>query len=165
MKLIKNLYLTNLFFYIFGAVIAVFVASFVLPFLFSIGQALLVISLAVFVVDLMLVFHPQATVKCERILPKVFSLNDENKVRITLYNAYSLPLNLTIIDEIPDQFERRDFIEKLQLEPYEEKEITYKLTPKSRGEYVFNAVNIFMSSSFGLVERRDRKELKAAIKN
>jgi len=163
MKLIKNLYLTNLFFYIFGAVIAVFVASFVLPFLFSIGQALLVISLAVFVVDLMLIFHPQASVKCERILPKVFSLNDENKIRITLYNAYSLPLNLTIIDEIPDQFERRDFIEKLQLEPYEEKEITYKLTPKSRGEYVFNAVNIFMSSSFGLVERRDRKELKAAL--
>lgn len=163
MKIIKDLYLTNLFFYIFGAIIAIFVASFVVPIFFSIAQALLVISVAVFVVDLMLVFHPQASIKCERILPKVFSLNDENLIRITLYNDYSLPLNLTIIDEIPDQFEKRNFMETLQLEPYQEHEISYKLTPKSRGEYIFNAVNIFMSSTFGLVERRDRKELKASL--
>lgn len=163
MKIIKDLYLTNLFFYIFGAIIAIFVASFVVPIFFSIAQALLVISAAVFVVDILLVFHPQASIKCERILPKVFSLNDENLIRITLYNDYSLPLNLTIIDEIPDQFEKRDFMETLQLAPYEEHEISYKLTPKSRGEYIFNAVNIFMSSTFGLVERRDRKELTAAL--
>ncbi len=163
MKLIKNLYLTNLFFYIFGAVIAIFVTSFVLPILFSIGQALLVIASAVFLVDLMLVFHPQAKVKCERILPKVFSLNDENTIRITLYNDYSLSLNLTIIDELPDQFQIRDFIQKIQLAPYEEREITYQLVPKSRGEYIFNAVNVFISSTFGLVERRVRKELRTAL--
>ena len=163
MKLIKNLYLTNLFFYIFGVVIALFVASFVVEFLFPIAQALLVISIAVLVVDLLLVFHPQANVKCERILPKVFSLNDENPIRLVLYNDYSLPLNLTIIDEIPDQFEERDFVRKLQLAPYQEEEIAYRLVPKSRGEYVFNAVNIFMSSTFGLVERREVKDLTAAL--
>ncbi|MFK7949113.1 MAG: DUF58 domain-containing protein [Saprospiraceae bacterium] len=163
MKLIKNLYLTNLFFYIFGAVIALFVASFVVDFLFPIAQALLVISIAVLVVDLLLVFHPQANVKCKRILPKVFSLNDENPIRLVLYNDYSLPLNLTIIDEIPDQFEERDFVRKLQLAPYQEEEIAYSLVPKSRGEYIFNAVNIFMSSTFGLVERRLVKDLEQAL--
>ena len=163
MKLIKNLYLTNLFFYIFSGIIALFIASFVVEFLFPIAQALLVISIAVLVVDLLLVFHPQADVTCERILPKVFSLNDENPIRLVLYNSYSLPLNLTIIDEIPDQFEERDFVRQLQLAPYQEEEIAYALVPKSRGEYVFNAVNIFMSSTFGLVERREVKDLQQAL--
>ena len=163
MKFFKDLYLTNLFFYIFGAIAAVFAASFVVPVLFSVGQAALVIAIAVVIVDMFMTFHPQSVVKCKRILPKVFSLNDENEIKLVLYNDYSLPLKLTIIDELPEQFQVRDFEQYLELAPYQETEIGYKLTPKSRGEYVFNDVNIFMQSSFGLVEKRQRTPLRAAL--
>jgi len=163
MKFFKDLYLTNLFFYIFGGIAAVFAASFVVPVLFSVGQAALVIAIAVVIVDMFMTFHTQAVVKCERILPKVFSLNDENEIKLVVYNDYSLPLKLTIIDELPEQFQIRDFEQYLELAPYQETEIGYTLTPKSRGEYVFNDVNIFMQSSFGLVEKRQRTPLQAAL--
>ncbi len=163
MKFFKDLYLTNLFFYIFGGIAAIFAASFVVPVLFSVGQAALVISIAVVIVDMFMVFHPQAIVKCKRILPKVFSLNDENEIKLVLYNDYSLPLKLTIIDELPEQFQVRDFQQNVDLAAYQETEIGYQLTPKSRGEYIFNDVNIFMKSSFGLVEKRQRTPLKAAL--
>jgi uncharacterized protein (DUF58 family) len=163
MKFFKDLYLTNLFFYTFGGIAVVFAASFVVPVLFSVGQAALVIAIAVVIVDMFMTFHTQAIVKCERILPKVFSLNDENEIKLVLYNDYSLPLKLTIIDELPEQFQVRDFEQYLELAPYQETEIGYKLTPKSRGEYIFNDVNIFMQSSFGLVEKRQRTPLQATL--
>lgn len=163
MKQIKNLYLTNFFFYVLGGVIALFIISFIVEFLFPIAQDFLVIFIAILIVDIILVFHPFAKVKCERKLPKVFSLNDDNIIRLFFTNEYSLPLNLTIIDEIPEQFEVRDFERKLQLKPGQESEIAYSLTPKSRGEYIFYSVNIFISTTFRLVERRIVKDLKQTL--
>ena len=163
MKQIKNLYLTNLFFYILGSIIGLFIISFIIEFLFPIAQAFLVVFIAILLVDILLVFHPTANIKCERKLPKVFSLNDENVIRLIFVNEYSLPLQLTIIDEIPEQFEVRDFIRKLYLKPKQESEFVYSLIPKSRGEYIFNAVNIFISTTFRLVERRIIKDLKQVL--
>ena len=163
MKQIKNLYLTNLFFYILGSIIGLFIISFIIEFLFPIAQAFLVVFIAILLVDILLVFHPTANIKCERKLPKVFSLNDENVIRLIFVNEYSLPLQLTIIDEIPEQFEVRDFMRKLYLKPKQESEIVYSLIPKSRGEYIFNAVNIFISTTFRLVERRIIKDLKQVL--
>lgn len=163
MKQIKNLYLTNLFFYILGSIIGLFIISFIIEFLFPIAQAFLVVFIAILIVDILLVFHPTANIKCERKLPKVFSLNDENVIRLIFVNEYSLPLQLTIIDEIPEQFEVRDFMRKLYLKPKQESEIVYSLIPKSRGEYIFNAVNIFISTTFRLVERRIIKDLKQVL--
>lgn len=154
MTFFKSLYLTNRFFYLYGGVIAVFAISFILPLLFPIAQTLLVVGVAIMVVDMLLVFHPKAQVSCSRKLPHIFSLGDDNIVQISAYNDYGLPLGVTIIDELPFQFQKRDFKISLQLDPYQERTFSYPLNPKSRGLYEFGAINVFTRSSFGLVEKR-----------
>lgn len=154
MNLIRNLYLTNRFFWIYGLIVVMFAASFILPFLFPVAQTALVVVTAAFLVDVLLLFNRRLTLNCERNLPKVFSLGDPNTVKINIELFYNMPLWLTIIDEIPEQFERRDFKIDFKLPPRQEKIIEYQITPKSRGEYIFHNINVFLKSSIGLIERR-----------
>jgi uncharacterized protein (DUF58 family) len=163
MRFFKDLYLSNVFFFTFGSIAVGFAVSFMIPFLFPIMQAIFVLAVVAVIIDAMLLFHPQAQIRCNRILPKVFSLNDANTVVLELYNEYALPLRISVIDELPDQFQERNFIKSLNLAAFEEKIITYALTPKTRGEYTFDAVNIFLSSFLGLLEKRDRKALTQTL--
>jgi uncharacterized protein (DUF58 family) len=87
-------------------------------------------------------------------LPKLFSLGDLNPVKIELTNQSGTKLFISLIDELPIQFQKRDFEEKLSLEPDEAKQIEYQLRPLKRGLYTFGKVNIFMSTRLGLVQKR-----------
>ena len=93
-------------------------------------------------------------IKCRRRLPKLFSLGDLNPVKIELTNQSGTKLFISLIDELPFQFQKRDFEEKLSLEPDEAKQIDYQLRPLKRGLYTFGKVNIFMSTRLGLVQKR-----------
>lgn len=152
--MLKNLFLSNRFFFVMSAVIALFVLSFPFDFLFPIAQTALVIALAVSITDIYLLFNASIQLKIRRYLPKVFSLGDENRVQIIIENLSTLKLNLTVIDELPVQFQRRDFEARLKLPPNGEKKISYQLRPLQRGAYQFGDINVFLSSFLGLVQRR-----------
>jgi len=152
--LLRNVFLTNRFFWLFGGLTTLFIASFPFPFLFPVAKAVLVLAAAVVLVDMFLLFNRGVFVKCERELPRQLSLGDDNTVALHLHNQYGLPLSITIIDELPVEFQKRDFeiVDKLAAE--EEKTYTYDLRPTIRGEYTFHNINLFLSSVLGLVERR-----------
>ncbi|MEM7105568.1 MAG: DUF58 domain-containing protein [Bacteroidota bacterium] len=162
-RLFKNLFLTNRFFALFGLVVGFLGLSFAFPPLLPIAQTMLVIGGVLVLVDLVLLFNPSFVIGCERDLPRVFSLGDENVVRINLDSSFSIPLTLRVIDELPIQFQKRDFELHLKLGPQEKKVASYFLRPVKRGEYVFNNVLIFAASFLGLVERRHLKKLKTTI--
>ena len=152
----KNIFLSNRFFLLFAAIIGVFVLSFPFSFLFPVAQTVFVLGLVLVGVDIMLLFGKGKKIKIRRYLPKVFSLGDPNRVQIELENLSQQSFKLRVIDEIPIQFQIRNFEKVLELEPDEETKLTYFLTPKSRGEYEFGAVNVFLESFLGLVQRRQR---------
>lgn len=158
MNVFKDLFLSNRFFGLLGAVIIFFVITFAFPFLYAVAQTVLVLVLALVLVDILMLFNRSTFVKCRRRLPKVFSLGDENEVKIELKNQARQKLKLRIIDELPFQFQRRDFAIDLSLEPEEIHTISYKLRPLERGEYAFGRINIFMESFLGLVQRRYRHD-------
>ncbi len=58
------------------------------------------------------------------------------------------------MDEVPHQFQIRDFSFTLSLSPGENKSILYKLRPVRRGEYDFGVLHFYVSSPIGLVSRR-----------
>ncbi|HHH49649.1 MAG TPA: DUF58 domain-containing protein, partial [Saprospiraceae bacterium] len=159
----KNLYLNNRFFILFGIVISIFVLSFPFGFLFPVALTVLVLAVILVCADLLIVFNRNVKIRVRRRLPKVLSLGDSNKINIELYNLSSIKLALTIIDEIPIQFQLRDFEQKLNLKPEEEKFITYELKPTERGEYIFGAINIFISSILGLVQKRYRHDYEMTV--
>lgn len=82
------------------------------------------------------------------------SNSDENKIEISVRNTYMIPLFSTIIDEIPTQFQQRNFELKSYLKPNEKKEITYQLRPTERGEYDFGNIHIYVSSILGMIQKR-----------
>ena len=81
-----------------------------------------------------------------------------------LKNLYGFPAHLSIIEEIPYQFQKRDFIFKLILSNKEEKTLHYDLTPTERGVYLFGNINVFTSSPLQLATKKyvlgKPKELK-----
>ena len=152
--MINKLYLNNRFFYLFGIVAICFAASFVLQGLFPVAQALFVLALALVVLDISLLFRKGVRVKIRRRLPKVFSLGDPNPIKIELSNKSGMQLAITVIDELPVQFQKRDFEESMELTPDEEKVLEYELRPLKRGLYKFGLINVYMSSRLGLVQKR-----------
>lgn len=154
----KNIYLTNRFFLLLGAFVLVFAASIAVSMLFPLLQALFVLALVLVLVDYWMLFNKKVQVKAERELPKLFNLGDPNPVKLHLENVSNLKLTVHIIDELPTQFQIRDWEEKIILEPSEKQTVRYELRPTERGEYIFGKINLFLSSVFGLVQRRVRVE-------
>ncbi|MEL6862949.1 MAG: DUF58 domain-containing protein [Bacteroidota bacterium] len=150
----KNLYLTPRFFVAFGLIIAIFVAAFPIGWLFPVAQTILVLTLALVIFDGLMLFNTNIIVKCRRRLPKVFSLGDDNVVKLELSNESGRALDVHVIDELPIQLQQRDFGISVHLKEQEEKVLSYYIRPLERGEYAFGQVNLFLSTQIGLVQRR-----------
>ncbi len=163
MQILNSLYLTNRLFLVLGGLIALFAVSFAVPGLFLVAQLAFVVAMAFLILDIALLFSPSVNVRVRRKTSKVFSLGDNNLVRLLLRNRSNYKLFLKIIDELPVQLQIRDFERRLTLESGDESEIQYELRPLERGEYIFGKINIFMSSRIGLIEKRYQHDFPMTI--
>lgn len=115
---------------------------------------LFVLYLLVTVIDIFVLYYSKNGIETVRELPDRLSNGDENIIRISLKNNYPVPVFLEIIDEIPFQFQKRDFLIQLRLGENEKKVIEYSLRPTERGEYFFGKLNVYVKSSIRLVSKR-----------
>lgn len=150
----KQFYLTNYFFLYWIGVIVLFCFSFPFSFLFPIAQLALVILLAILFLDTFILFFSKAKIKAKRTVSSPLSLGDLNHVELIVKSNYNIPVSVKVIDELPYQFQIRDSERKLTLKRGELKSIKYSLKPVKRGEYIFNNINLFVSTFFKIVERR-----------
>lgn len=140
-----------------------FVLSFIFPRLFAIVKLLLLLLLTLTVLDTIILFAAKHGVKGDRILPEKFSNGDENPVNLVIHNYYTFNIYITIIDEIPEQFQVRNFSIARKLNPSSSSKIEYHLRPVERGEYHFGKLNIYATSIFGLIARRFSSEDNAMV--
>ena len=159
----RHLYLTNRFFALFGLVALFFVASYLVPFWFPVAITFFALTAALAIADVLLLFNKKIHLEVERKLPKLLSLSDANKVVLEIINHAPRPLNLTIIEELPVQFQKRDFEKKLSLMAGERQGLSYEIRPVTRGEYEFGVVNLFAETNLGLVQRRFRAASHAGV--
>jgi uncharacterized protein (DUF58 family) len=153
-KTIKTIFLTGRLFYGLSGVALLFVLAFFwLPLIYG-AKFFFWILIATLLTDLILLYRVKRGFDAERIVADKLSNGDENEIRILLKNFYSFPVSLTIYDETPHQFQRRDVEFNLKLTAGETKVIQYFLRPVKRGEYSFGAVNVMVSSRLNLISRR-----------
>ncbi|MBI5914774.1 MAG: DUF58 domain-containing protein [Bacteroidetes bacterium] len=152
----RNLYLTNRFFALFGFVALLFATSYIVPPWYPVAITFFCLAVALTVADVLLLFHKKIKVEAERHLPRLLSLSDPNKVSLDIVNRSPRALRLTVIDELPVQFQLRDFEQKIALHGGESQALAYELRPLTRGEYGFGVANIFAETKIGLVQRRFR---------
>ncbi len=150
----KNLYINNRFFFALIGVGILYVFAFFLSFLMVVGHIVLLLVFLAAMVDYLLLFREKDGILAQRILPEKLSNGDENPVKVDIKNKYSFKIYTKVIDEIPFQFQKRDFLIEKEIEAGKNTFFQYILEPKERGEYSFGALNIFASSPLGFVSRR-----------
>ncbi len=153
-RFFKELYLNNRFFYVFFGIILLFILSFIYPILLVIAKLSSLVFLVGVVVDILILFGTKKGIQASRILPEKFSNGDTNKVSIEVTNGITLKIFCTIIDELPFQFQQRDFSLTRELGANTRESISYQVTPKERGEYKFGELHIFASSIIGFALRK-----------
>ena len=100
----------------------------------------------------------------ERVLPEKFSNSDDNLVRVEIRNGYGFSINVEVIDEIPIQFQKRDFLKQLKIPSGSSASFEYVLRPVERGEYFFGSLNVFSSTFLKLVKRRQKFSFQQVLK-
>ncbi|NND77389.1 MAG: DUF58 domain-containing protein [Flavobacteriales bacterium] len=150
----KSIYLNNRF-TISGAVVAViFMASFPFPFLFPVGQVGLILLLAFSISDITMLFNPGMQIAGERVCPRILSLSDENEIEVYLQNLSPYGLDIEVIDELPEQFQKRDLTLSDAFKSEEVRGFKYYVRPTKRGEYQWGKIQVFCSNGIGLFKRR-----------
>lgn len=154
MKLIKNLYINNFFFYALLGIIGLFVCAFIFPALYNATWYLVLIVLIFLILDILILFFAKKGIEGNRIMPEKLSNGDENEIKININNYYTFAISVKIIDEIPYQFQVRNFEIPQKIKASSQNEVNYYLRPTERGEYYFGNLNIYVSSPLGLISRR-----------
>lgn len=152
--MVKSFYLNNIVYYIAGSAAVVFVISYFQPAMFRIGGLILLLLGIAVVLDAILVYSKKNGMKGERLLADRFSIGDDNKVVIRLDNHYGFPVRASIIDELPIQFQERKWIRRVTIARSEKYELLYTLKPSTRGEYIFDDINVYVHAPLQLVKRR-----------
>lgn len=150
----KRLYINNLFFYLLVIVGALFAVSFFVSWLYWLSVAALALLVLALFVDIFILYSGKKRIDASRILPEKLSNGDENPIRITVKNNFAIPIHVQLIDEIPFQYQKRDFLIKSALTPRSKREFTYTLRPVNRGEYVFGKLNVYALTPLRLAIRR-----------
>jgi uncharacterized protein (DUF58 family) len=153
-KYIGNLYITSRFYQVVGICIVLFAVSFFYTPLFIVPQIVLYVILAVCLIDYTFLFIICTPPQVKRAMAERFSNSDENKVTLKLTNNSPFELDVEIIDELPVQFQKRDWLVTQHLNPRQQKNIVYKVTPHQRGEYHFGDIILYIKSAAGLLMRR-----------
>ncbi|QHI39072.1 hypothetical protein IMCC3317_44730 [Kordia antarctica] len=153
-RFFKSLYLQDRFFYGCLSIILCFIVSFIFPKFFYISKLLLLILLTFALLDIIILYVTKRGISGKRQTPEKFSNGDENDVFLRIENYYTFSIYTKIIDEIPEQFQVRDFSIEKKLAASSVSELKYNLRPTERGEYTFGKLNIYVMSILGLVSRR-----------
>jgi len=150
----KNLYINTRFFFTLIGVGILYVFAFFFPWLMIVAHIFLILCFLAAMVDCLFVFNQKGGILAQRILPEKLSNGDENSVKIDIKNNYSFKIKAKVIDEIPFQFQKRDFMIEKNIESGKNSFFQYILEPKERGEYNFGGLNIFVSSPLGFISKR-----------
>ena len=154
MKKLRQLYINNFFFYVLLGLGILFCFSFIFPFLFNAARYLFLLLIIFLVLDIFVLFLAKNGLKANRTAPEKLSNGDENEIKVNVQNFYTFPIYIKIIDEIPFQFQIRNFEIRKKIAPSTVSASQYFLRPVSRGEYFFGKLNIYVSSPLRLISRR-----------
>ena len=154
MKRFKPFFLQNRFFYACLLVIISFIVGFLFPKWFNISKLILLALVVFTILDTVILFSTKRGLNARRLLPDKFSNGDHNTIYLEADNYYTIPVHAIFIDEVPEQFQLRNFKITRKLQPTSSLKIQYQLRPVERGEYQFGKLNVYITSVFGLIARR-----------
>lgn len=159
----NNLYLPTRFFLLLGGCALLFIFAYFFPEIYVLARTIFWVSLALIFVDYFFIFILGKKPVASRKTADRLSNGDDNRIELTIRNTMAFTVDMRVIDELPYQFQKRDWIVKQRFKANEQKNIVYKLRPVERGEYDFGRIIIYIRSLMGLVVRRHNIDADVTI--
>lgn len=154
MPFFKSFYIHNSFFRYIALLAACFVLSYWIPSLYPIAWLATYILLVLFLVDIYLLYGSGRHIEAKRTLPNKLSNSDLNLIQVEFRSTYPFRVGISLIDELPVQFQKRDFEYRTHLLKDESSTFEYTVRPVDRGEYVFGNLILFASSFLRIAKRK-----------
>jgi len=133
----------------------VFVFAFSFAWLYLVGLICLWLLIFATITDLLLLFANKHGIHVQRTTAhQKLSNGDDNDIFLHVINNYSFATTIEIIDELPEQFQFRNFKINKHLASGDAQKIKYTLRPVSRGKFHFGNILAFVCSPLGLAKRR-----------
>jgi len=162
---IKSIYICPRFYYGLAILVALFLLGHFIDLFFVLGIVGIVVFFVLVGIDLLLLYSGKSgKLTGERNLPERFSNGDENHVYIFILNDFPFKVKVELIDELPVQFQIRDFNRQGILEPGSRWRFNYVVRPTERGEYHFGHLNVFARTRLAIVSRRFRLSGPSVVK-
>lgn len=129
----------------------------------AVAQLALLAIISLSLVDFFILFRIKDPLEVQRTMTQRLSNGDDNKIQLSVESFYPFEISLNIIDEIPFQFQVRDFKLDLHIKPGQKKTLAYELRPTERGEYHFGMIRLYACSFIGLISRRSSIDLTTMV--
>ncbi len=150
----KSIYIHNRFFTYISVLSALFLMSFWFPIIYNVTWLLVLFFAITMFIDLVILYRYKNGFLAKRIVSEKLSNSDDNEISVTLENNYPFQVFINVIDELPAQFQKRDFAYKTALQSAEKSTFVYSVRPVERGAYNFGNVHVFVSSVLQMFSRR-----------
>ncbi|MBL7950918.1 MAG: DUF58 domain-containing protein [Flavobacteriales bacterium] len=119
-----------------------------------IGKLALLAWVLTIIADIFLLFGRRTGLTATRRTYERWSNGDQNPVTIQLKSGYAMPMQVRVLDELPVQFQKRDLVFQGMLPAWAHRDFDYAVRPVKRGVYRYGAIQAYVSSTIGLLERR-----------
>jgi uncharacterized protein (DUF58 family) len=164
-KFFKSLYLQQRLFIALGILVVLFVFAFFFERLIDYLILGLFTVIGLLILDILFLYRTKNAIKASRNLPDKLSNGDKNPLEILVTNLYNTAVYVKIIDELPVQFQERDFEMKDIIQSEASRTFSYAIRPTERGEYHFGGLQIFASTTLGFAQRKFSFNQDAMVPN
>lgn len=149
-----HVFLTTRFFVVLGVLVLAFIAAFLLPGLYPLVSILGWVFWVLVFIDFIFLYFLAKKPTAKRVTGERMSNGDENSIELQIRSRSAFTVDVDIIDELPVQFQRRDWQMSVRLTPNSQRSVVYTLRPVERGEYHFGKIILYIKSMLGLLRRR-----------
>ncbi len=152
---ILSIYFNNTSFWIFGIITALMIIGAWWNVIFIIALIAAVGFCALLVFDYILLYWRGGYIEAHRSMADILSVGDDNPITIELINGCLAPIQVSVIDNLPYQLQRRNFNIDARIEKGETKLLKYSIHPTTRGIYSFGNIDVYTSTDLlGLLQRK-----------
>jgi uncharacterized protein (DUF58 family) len=153
-----SLFLARRFFSIGWAVVVLFVAAYFLSVLLPFAVAAAGLLIGATVLDAVRLFRLREGISASRHTLAKWSNGDENPVTVEVQNRYAFPVDVRVLDELPEQLQERGLDLRRRIPSGTTAGLAYRVRPLTRGVYAYGAINVLTRTAWGLAERRYKQE-------
>lgn len=153
-KYVWSCYLNKRWYWCLGAIILMFVAGFINTIVFYFALVMLAFFVVISLADYFLLFTSKQGIVVKRIYNPIFNLGEQNVVELFVQSNYGFKVFLNIIDELPVEYQVRDFDLKMQIDAKGTVGNSYLIKANQRGVFEFGVVVVYAQTVLGLVQRR-----------